>query len=159
MTSGHKDVVYKKIQGGTKHDITLRLSNKYPWEVAILTLHPWGHVEKKLPFKVETRLGSKDWVEYPTGCEIHAEEGPHTYTSVRAQFCKSYFRQRVQFSMEIDDKTGQTSVAIVVVKHKRRHTQNRSTCTSAFCKRFRYDNWPIIFPRDDEQRKCQLRQS
>ena len=111
----------KKIQGGTKHDITLRMSNKFPWEVATLTLHKWGNLEERLPFRVETRLGSKEWIEYPDGCEIHAETGPYTYTSVRAQFCKTYFRQKIQFSMQVDDKKGHTSVAIVVVKHKRRN--------------------------------------
>ena len=113
--------VIKRIQGGTKHDITLKLSNGHAWDVATLTLHPYGKPTELLPFRVETRLGSKDWVEYPTGCEIHAETRAHVYTSVRAQFCKWYYDQQIQFTMDVDGQTGCTSVPIIVKRFKRRH--------------------------------------
>ena len=132
MTSGNKNLVYKKIQGGKKHDITLRLSNKHPWEVAVLTLHKWGRPEEALPFRVETELGSQEWIYYDNGCEIHAEDGPCSYTSVRAQFCKTYFGEPLQWSMQVQDRHGYTNVAIVVVKHKRKNAdgtyRNRNQC-------------------------------
>ena len=114
---GTKDVIYKKIQGGNKHDITLRLRNKCPWEVATLTLHLWGKPEEKLPFRVETCRGSKEWVE-GTAFEIHSETWPYTYTRVRVRFCRTYFQERIQFSMKVNDRRGHTNVAIVVVKNK-----------------------------------------
>ena len=79
-----KFVCFKKIQGGKKHDITLRIIYKNVWEKTKLTLHKWDHPEQLLSFRIqEERDGEQTWVRYDHGCQVHAAKG-FKYTSVRA---------------------------------------------------------------------------
>ena len=117
--SNREHVIVKRIQGGTKHDITLRLSSTFSWDTATLTLHLYNKPTELLPFRVETYLGSRVWIEYATGCVIHADAAPLTYSSVRVQFCKYYYDQPLQFTMtDMEGRTGSTVMPVVIVKHK-----------------------------------------
>ena len=128
-SSSLRRVVVKRIQGGTKHDITLKLCNTCAWDVATLTLHPYGNQTKLFPFRVETRLGAKRWIEYPAGCEIHASTKPRSFLSVRAQFCKLYYDQQIQFTLDINGKRAHTSMPIVLKRYKRK-TATKSKYTA-----------------------------
>ena len=133
MASGNKHMVYKKIQGGQKHDITLRLSTKCPWENARLTLHRWGHPHQLLPFNLENVWiedgdNKRTWVHSRSGFAVYSDSGSRSYTSVRAQFCKEYFDEKIQFSMHVNGKCSSTNVAIVVVKNSKRKNNPDGTC-------------------------------
>ena len=94
------------------------------WDCAMLTLHSFGNPLELFPFRVERKLDSKDWVEYPTGCTIHAKTGAHTYTSVRVQLCPYYIGRQIQFSTEVNGAKAQTTVPIVVYRKKRKSYSN-----------------------------------
>ena len=120
-SSSHNGVLYKTIQGGAKHDMTLSLRNVIDWKTATLTLHTYGKPSEILPFRVEQKLDSKIWIEYPSGCVIHTNTAAHTYASVRVQFCRSYFYRQIQFTMTINGISAHTAVPIFIERKDKKY--------------------------------------
>ena len=128
-----KFVCFKKIQGGKKHDITLRIRYKNVWEKGKLTLHKWDHPEQLLSFRIqEERDDEQTWVRYDHGCQVHAAKGKHpskyTYTSVRLQFLNEYYLEPIQFTLDIDGVVyARTNVKIIVLENKRERKAPKRT--------------------------------
>ena len=111
---GSNNVVHKRIQGGVQADIALRLTSNFAWTYLKLTLHG-GDSKKKLRFCVEMEHGSKRWSKPVDACMVRSWQHK-LYTSVRAQFCKEYYGQKLQFKARIADLSATTETPIVLTQ-------------------------------------------
>ena len=135
------NVAYKRIQGGIQPDVSLRVSSNFRWKSLWLELRPYGCESKtRLPFRVEEKYGCKKWTKLCKRCL--AKPWQHKqYTSVRVQFCKSYYGMRLQFIARTENYIAATKVPIVIVKQGDRfivsnqchHFMNSLMCVSDGC--------------------------
>ena len=117
-------VAHKRIQGGVQADISLRVTSNFPWQRSCLTLHPYGCSETLLPFRVENKHRSKKWSDNASKFSI--QQWTHKrYTSVRVQFCKRYYDQRLQFTFQVEGERAVSATPIIVVKNApKKHAGN-----------------------------------
>lgn len=94
-------VSYKRIQGGIQPDISLRFTSNIDWKALSLELRPYGRASKtRFRFRVEEEYGSKVWTKPCKSCVVQPWLHKQ-YTSVRVQFCKEYYEERLQFTARV----------------------------------------------------------
>ena len=109
-------VAYKRIQGGIQADVSLRVTSNFIWKKLFLELRPHGCAsEKRLPFRVEVKHGSKVWTERCTGCVVQPWQHKD-YTSIRVQFCREYYGVRLRFLAHVGKLSATTATPIIIVK-------------------------------------------
>ena len=110
--TGRNKVVKKRIQGGVQPDIALRVTSNFAWTSLQLTLHGCKS-KKQLQFCVEMEHGSKLWSEPAHACIVRSWKHKE-YTSVRVQFCREYYGQKIQFKARIGNLSATTETPIVL---------------------------------------------
>ena len=91
------------------------MASDFAWDTALLSLHYYGQRKPVLPFRVEKVQGVKVWTEHRTGCLVKSRQDKHS-TSVRVQFCKTYYDKPIQFSIEVDKSAASTALPIVLLR-------------------------------------------
>ena len=114
---GSSNIAHKRIQGGVQADISLRVKSNFTWNLLTLTLHRCKS-KKRLPFRVEIDHLSKQWSKDCDACIVRSWEHKR-YTSVRAQFCKEYYGQQLQFSARVASLIAKTRTPIVTTRSYR----------------------------------------
>lgn len=93
-------------------DIALRVTSNFAWTSLQLTLHGRKY-KKQLRFCVEMEHCSKLWSEPAHACIVRSWKHKE-YTSVRVQFCREYYGQKIQFKARIAGLSAITETPIVV---------------------------------------------